>query len=121
MSDEIETILPAENETPPPEPQASMHGNGFDLTSLGALVSGVLLLFLCLTCNMGFYCLPLLPLVLGIIGLATASRSVDQTRSHKMAWVGLGSGVLAILLMIAGIVIYFALVALIILREGNSF
>jgi len=119
MSDEIEKILPSESPPPEDQPQATLHGNAFDLTSLGALASGVLLLFMCLTCNMGFYCLPILPFVLGIVGLVNARRAVNRQQSQTMAWIGLGSGGLALLLIAAGLVLYFGLMLVIILSEGS--
>ena len=119
MTDTIEPAQFPENEQPSPEPQATLRGNGYDLTALGALASGVLLLFLCLTCNMGFYCLPLLPLVLGIVGVATARRAVNRRQSEAMAWVGLASGALAILLMVAFFVLYIGMVLFVILAQGN--
>jgi hypothetical protein len=118
MNEEIDTINPVKVEDTPTEPAATLHGNAYDLTAVGALASGGILLFMCLTCNMGFYCLPFLPLILGVIGVISAKRAVNREQSQAMAWVGLGSGVLVILLILAGVILYFGLVALIILAEG---
>lgn len=119
MTDIIEPVQFPENEADAPEPEVTMRGNAADLTALGALASGVLLLFMCLTCNMGFYCLPVLPLVLGIVGIATARRAVNRQQSETMSWVGLGAGAVAILLMAAFFVLYIGMVVLVILAEGN--
>jgi len=119
MNEKIDTVDPVKVEDSPAEAAATLHGNAYDLTALGALASGGLLLFLCLTCNMGFYCLPFLPLILGVIGIVGAKRAVDRKQSQTMAWVGLGSGLLVILMMIAGVILYFGLVAVIILLEGQ--
>ena len=120
MNEKIDTIEKVEvGDSPSAEPAATMHGNAYDMTALGALASGGLLLFLCLTCNMGFYCLPFLPLILGVIGVVGAKRAVNREQSQAMSWIGLGSGVLVILMMLAGVVLYFGLVALIFLADGQ--
>lgn len=87
-------------------------GNSYDLTSLGALASSGLLLFLCVTCNMGFYCLPVLPLLLGIVGVVFASESVDQERTRTWSWIGLGTGAVAVLLILLCVLAYIALFVL---------
>lgn len=119
MTDTIEPAQIPEPEQDKPEPQVTLRGNGFDLTALGALVSGALLLFLCFTCNLGFYCLPFVPLVLGIVGVVTSRRAVNRRQSELMSWLGIGTGTFAILAMIAGLALYFGLLVLVILSEGN--
>ncbi len=104
------------SETPrPAAPGVTFRGNAYDLAALGALSSGVVVLFSCLTCNMGFYCLPLLPLVLGLIGLLSARQSVEQERTRLWSWLGIATGGLIMLLVIAGVVLYIAFVVLVIL------
>lgn len=115
MTEQIETIQSEESETVSSEPKATMRGNAFDLTSLGALASGVLMLFMCLSCNLGFYCLPALPIILGVVGLATARKAVNREQSQTMSWVGLAAGGLSILLMAAGFIFYIGLYILLIL------
>ena len=111
--DEIE--LPAPEEAASTErPAVTFMGNSYDLASLGALGTGLLSLFMCLSCNMGFYCLPFLPIVLGLIGMLSASEAVDSDRTRTWSWIGLGAGVFFLVLMAAAIVLYLALVILII-------
>ncbi len=93
-------------------PEATFKGNTYDLAALGALSSGVLLLFSCLTCNLGFYCLPLFPLVLGLIGLLSARQSVEEERTRLWSWIGIAAGGFIVLLTIAGIVLYIAFIVL---------
>jgi len=100
-------------------PLATWHANGSDLTALAALSSGLLMVFTCLTCNLGFYCLPVLPVLLGVIGVAIASRAVNPRQSKLWSWIGLGSGAVVILLIIAGVVLYFAFLLVIILTQGD--
>ncbi|MBU0491404.1 MAG: hypothetical protein KKA73_28340 [Chloroflexi bacterium] len=76
-------------------------GNIYDLAGLGALAGGLLSAFLCLTMTYGAYCLPLLPLILGIVGVAAARRAEDEQRTRTFAWIGLGigGGVLVLLVL----------------------
>ena len=119
MNEEMETLEPVEMDENRAKPAATLHGNAYDMTALGALASGALLLFLCLTCNMGFYCLPFFPLILGILGVATAHHAVNRGQSRAMAWAGLGSGLLVFLIMIAGMLLYIGLIVLVILSESS--
>ncbi|MCJ7626011.1 MAG: hypothetical protein MUO76_21170, partial [Anaerolineaceae bacterium] len=50
-------IMAVESSTDPKRngPEVTFRGNTYDLTSLGALAGALLLVFLCLTCNMGTY------------------------------------------------------------------
>ncbi len=95
-------------------PTATFRGNAYDLTALAALASGLLMLFSCLTCNMIWYCLPLAPLAMGAIGLLAAAQSVDTKRTRLWSWIGLGTGGVAVLLILAAVVIYIAFVILMI-------
>jgi hypothetical protein len=101
-------------------PEATFKGNTYDLAALGALASGVVVLFSCLTCNMGFYCLPLLPLVLGLIGLLGARQSVEGERTRLWSWLGIAAGGFIVLLTIAGVVLYIAFIVLAVAAgQGN--
>ena len=109
---EPEPVLePVSEDAPPRErPTVTFMGNTYDLASMGALASGVLLLVMCLTCNMGLYCLPIVPLVLGIIGLVTAQQAVDEERTRLWSWIGLGTTGAVLLLIVLGIALYFGLI-----------
>ena len=104
----------AETESPSRRPDVTFMGNTYDLASLGALASGLLLIFMCLTCNMGFYCLPFVPIIMGIIGLATAQQAVDSERTRLWSWVGVGTGVAVFLIIAVAVLGYigFMIVAL---------
>ena len=90
-------------------PEVTFMGNTYDLTSMGALAGALLLVFLCFTCNMGSYCLPFIPILLGLIGVLTARQAVDSERTMIMSWIGIGAGVIFLLLAFIGIILYFGL------------
>jgi hypothetical protein len=114
---EIPVDAPSEAEPSPEKPGESFRGNGYDLASLGALGSALLMAFLCLTCNMGFYCLPVIPLGLGVLGLLSARQAVDEERTRLYSWIGVGVGGLMVLMLIAAIVLYFGLLVVLIASE----
>ncbi len=85
-------------------PQVTFKGNTYDMVSWSALASGILLLFMCVTCNMGFYCLPFFPLLLGIFGLLMARQAVNQERTKMWSWIGVGIGAAILLLTLLAII-----------------
>ena len=95
-------------------------GNTYDLSSLGALACAGVLLFLCVTCNMGFYCLPGLAILLGVVGLLAAHQAVDPLRTRIWSWIGVGSGVLVLLLAAIAFVLYVGLILLMALASANA-
>ncbi len=110
-------------EEPQPErPRVTFRGNSNDLISLGAVASAAILLLMCFTCNMGFYCLPFIPLLLGIIGLIVAKESVDAERTRLLSWIGVGSGGLVLVLGTLAVLAYFAFIFLVVLTSaGNGY
>lgn len=91
-------------------PKVTFMGNSYDVTSLGALASGILVLLSCLTCGQIFYCLPVLPVVLGIVGLVMAKQSIDPERTRLWSWLGIGGGGIALIVLAFAIVAYFGFV-----------
>lgn len=84
----------------------NLMGNTYDVAALVAVVTGAVMVFLCLTCGLGTYCLPLVPIAAGVFGLATAARAVDPKRTRLLSWLGIGAGGLALLLFLALIAVY---------------
>jgi hypothetical protein len=87
-------------------------GNTYDLAALGALSSGVLVLFSCLTCNLGYYCLPFIPLLLGLVGIVSAREAVNKERTRLWSWLGIGAGIVVIvagILAVMGVCLWFTL------------
>jgi hypothetical protein len=106
-----ESTVPAES-VGRRRPQVTFMGNSYDITAVVAVVSGALIAFSCLTCNMGGYCLPIVPVVLGIVGLLSAEDSVDPSRTRLLSWLGVGGGGIVLLLMLLGIILYFGFIVL---------
>ena len=61
-------------------PKVTFRGNSYDLLSLGSLATGGLIVFSCVTCGMGYYCMPVIAVVLGAIGVLGARQAVDGER-----------------------------------------
>ncbi len=94
-------------------PQQKYSGNDYDVYALVAGTLGGSTLLLCMSYNLALYCLPILPLVLGIITLRNAHLSVDPKRSRNLAWLGIiggGLGTLFTLALIAFFILYFVFV-----------
>ena len=70
-------------------PQQKYSGNNYDVYALVAGALGGSSLLMCISFNMALYCLPFVPLVLGIIALRKAKESVDPNRTRNLAWVGI--------------------------------
>jgi hypothetical protein len=109
------------NSTPTPEPGVTFRGNNYDLTGVVGVTVGAVTLFSCLTLGLGYYCPPVIPVILGIIGLAAAGNSVDPARTRRLSWISIGSGALILLLILLLVVAYIGFIAFIIAtEEGNG-
>jgi hypothetical protein len=101
--------------------QITFQGNSYDLASVVGVTIGAVTLLTCATCNMGFYCLPIIPIVLGIIGLVSAKDSVDPERTRLLSWLSLGSGAVIVLLILLVIAAYIGIIIFAVATEGNGF
>jgi len=86
-------------------------GNAFDITALIALATGLLTLLTCASMGYMVYCMPVFPLALGIVGLATARKAVDPERTRLLSWIGLGSGGVFLLIALAFFVMWLVVMA----------
>jgi FtsH-binding integral membrane protein len=115
MKDQQEEDYGAGRSQNPGRRTVTFMGNTYDLAALGALASGVLVLLSCVTCNMSFYCLPFIPLLLGLVGIFSAREAVDEERTKLWSWFGAGAGVVVlmglILVMIISCVAFALLMA----------
>ncbi len=114
MKEQPEEDYGAESSQNPNRRTITFMGNTYDLAALGALASGALVLFSCATCNMGFYCLPFIPLLLGLVGIISAREAVDEKRTRLWSWLGAGAGIVVLVglvVMFVGSCLLFALLA----------
>jgi hypothetical protein len=109
--------MQAENERSDPKPTA-YKGNVYDITSLIAVIIGLGVLLLCLSCNMGFYIMPFLAIILGIVGVVKANNSENPERTQLLSWLGIGGGTVMLLITVIGIALYILLIVLV-LRTNN--
>lgn len=105
----------------PQRPAVTLMGNAYDLTSLGALASGLVVLFTCLTCGTGVYCLPVVPIVMGAVGLLAARQSVDARRTRLWSWLGLGMGGLVVLAIAVAAALYVGLIVAAVIASEASY
>ena len=120
---ESEPVVSVESDpAPASKPVITFRGNNYDLMSVvGATLAGGTL-FACGTCGFGFYCLPFVPLILGIVGLFSLKESVDPSRTQLLSWFSVGVGTVFVLLILAGIVLYilyFGFIFTMIAAEGG--
>ena len=108
-----------------PEPEEGMTGvkvtfmgNTYDLLSVVSVVTGGLVLLSCLTCNMGYYCLPIVPIVLGLVGVLSAHQSVDRERTRLLSWLGVASGGVLLLALFAVVAMYVGFIVFMIALGG---
>lgn len=130
MADETDfSTSPAEPEVPVPTPTPSStvspapaemyQGNSYDMAALVGVISGALVLLSCGTLGLGTYCLPLLPLILGVIGLVTAKDAVNPDRTRLMSWISIGIGGVIFLLIILLVLVYAGFIFFAVASEGN--
>jgi len=101
------------------KPTITFQGNSYDLASVVGVTIGGVTLLTCATCNLGYYCLPIIPIILGIIGLISAKDSVDPERTKLLSWLSLGSGSLIILLILLLVAAYIGLIVFAIVADNR--
>jgi hypothetical protein len=120
LSEHVSVELVDETAPASQRPVVTFMGNTYDLVSLGALASGLLMAFGCLTCNMGWYCMPFVPIVAAIVGLSTARQAVDAERTRQWSSIGLGAGIFALLLIAVAVMAYVGLILIGVLAVGGK-
>ena len=87
-------------------------GNSYDLVAFIGVVIGGMALLSCVTLGMGQYCMPLLPIILGIVGLVSAKDSLNPERTRRLSWLSIGAGGVILLLLLIVVGVYIGLVVL---------
>ena len=116
-----ESVVPIEPASSS-KPVVTFRGNNYDLMSVVGVSLAGGTLFACGTCGFGFYCLPFVPLILGIVGLFSLKESVDPDRTKLLSWASIAVGSLFVLLILAGIlfyILYFTFIFSMIAAEGG--
>ena len=119
-ADRALTTVDADEAGPVSAPQVTFRGNTYDLVALGSLFTGALILFSCLTCNMGYYCLPVISIALGAVGVLGARQSVELDRTKLWSWLGIAAGGILFLLIVLGILLYVGLIILAVAAEESG-
>ncbi len=91
-------------------PAFTFMGNTYDLMAVVSATIAGTALFTCATCNFGFYCLPVIPILLGIVGLLTTRDAVDPDRTRLLSWISIGIGAGIFILLVLFIAAYFGFI-----------
>jgi hypothetical protein len=105
-------------------PIVTFKGNNYDLMSVAGVSVAGATLFTCGTCGFGFYCLPIVPIIFGAIGLLSLKESVDPHRTKQLSLVSIGVGSVFVLMVLAFFMfyaVYFAFIFFVIASEGGGF
>jgi hypothetical protein len=107
-------VVPPSQDALSSGPRVTFRGNSYDLVSLVSLATGGLILFTCLTCNLGYYCMPIIPMALGLVGVLSAHQAVDARRTRLWSWLGIAAGGLMLLLILIVVALYVGFIVLLI-------
>lgn len=87
---------------------------------MGVIIGAVTVLS-CASFGLATYCMPLLPVILGVVGLAAAKDSVNPERTRLLSWISIGMGGIILLLILALVVLYIVFFGFAIANEGKGF
>lgn len=130
MTENITPSTPNDDSIPVPQPESgntgttpvvTFQGNNYDLMAVIGVTIGGMVLISCFTLNMIWYCLPVVSVILGAIGLSVAKDSVNPERTRQLSWISLGMGGAIIALVILGILVYVGIIVFAIAAEGGGF
>jgi hypothetical protein len=102
-------------------PVITFQGNNYDLAAVVGVTIGGITLLSCASFGLATYCMPFLPVILGVIGLVAAKDSVNPERTKLLSWISVGIGAVILLLILALVIIYIVFIAAVVANEGNSF
>ena len=118
---EFLNLNPASDIETATKPTITFQGNSYDLAAVVGVTIGGITLLSCATCNLGFYLLPFLPLILGLVGLIAAKDSVNPERTRLLSWISIGSSAVILLLILAVVILYIGFIAYAVANEGSGF
>jgi hypothetical protein len=102
-------------------PIVTFQGNNYDLAAVAGAIIGVMTLLSCASFGLATYCMPFLPVILGVVGLATAKDSVNPERTKLLSWISIGMGGVILLLILALVVLYIVFIGFALTNEGIGF
>lgn len=100
--------------------EITFQGNNYDLMSVVGVTTGGIALLTLGTCGLGTYCLPFLPILLGIIGLVVAKDSINPDRTKRFSWISIGAGSILFALIIVFVALYIGIIFFAIAAEGGG-
>lgn len=124
METEDNAVVEPSTTEPETRPTITFVGNNYDLMSVAGVSVAGATLFACGTCGLGFYCLPLVPVILGAIGLLSLKDAVDADRTKLFSWISIGVGALFLLMVLALVlfyIVYFLFIFVVIAAEGGGY
>lgn len=106
MEDQAISSSTSETQVAPPAPPTqapapTFVGNFNDVLAIVAATLAGVTVFGCLTMNYGFYCIPIVTLIVGAVALVNAKSSIQPERTKRWGLIGLGTGGVFLVIMIA--------------------
>ena len=118
--EKIDQIMPSAAEADS-GPVITFRGNSYDLASVIGVTVGAMVLFTCFTCNVGYYCLPIVPIILGVIGLVAAKDAVDPQRTKLLSWLSVGAGAAILLLIFLFVAAYLGIIVFALMADSGGY
>jgi hypothetical protein len=114
MQDQLPADSAQNQGAPTSRPEPTFLGNANDLTAVVSAASAGILLLCCATGGYGMYCLPIVPIVLGLLAVMNANQSVDPVRTRRWGWISVGVGGAIFVFIIIAMILLVLLYAVII-------
>ncbi|MDM8531076.1 hypothetical protein QUF63_07875 [Anaerolineales bacterium HSG25] len=92
------------------EKPITFEGNNTDLMAIIGATTAVMTMFACGTLGLGYYCMPCIPGLFGLIGLLTAHEAADPQRTRLLSWISLGVTIAFTALIGMFILLYFLII-----------
>ena len=113
---------------PVPQPTSSSgasakiyRGNNNDLLAIVTVTAAGVMVLNCGTLGCLTYCLPLMILIFGVIGLTTADDSINPEQTRLLSWISIGAGGVILLAIVLFAALYAAFIAFGVTAGGGGF